>query len=104
MSYETEFIKFWEFVKIINWDRIIKSKQRYNVKDLIIGAAPYFTWKEYLSFYKIYRCYYNVLDSKFKDIALNLSISYDGYDDLISSIIGRGYEVYSKVDENEFIR
>lgn len=104
MSYQSEFIKFWEFVKIINWDQMIKSKQRYNVNDTIMKAAPYFTWEEYLSFYKIYRCYYNVLDSKFKDTVLNLSISDDGYCDLISSIIGKGYEVYSKIDEEEFIR
>lgn len=101
--------EFWRFVDCINWQNYITNGERYHTEEVILKhVAPNFTWEEYSSFEKIYKDMYHELTDRFHDTWLsdnyNFMPSDDGYTDLISSIIGKGYDFYSNIDVDKFVK
>lgn len=103
------FPEFWKFVECINWQQYITDNKRYNTEEIILTkVAPNFTWEEFASFELIYKELYHELTDRFHDIWLSDEYDFmpsdDGYTDLISSIIGKGWDFYSNVNEKDFIK
>jgi len=92
---------FWKFIKISDWNKIIKSRNNIGQKNktenfkLKIRVFKNFEYDTIMSFYDEYEKLYKELFNYFKPIWLDEKYnifmpSDDGYSDLISSVIGKG--------------
>ena len=108
--------EFWEMVKIVDWDKVIKEKSDWNRNSddaYIIGRISInrnsddaeqdakmrlyksFEYDEIEKFYDEYHDIQSELYEQLEDNWLNepgYGVSDDGYSDLLSSIIGKGKE------------
>jgi len=93
--------EFWKFIKISDWNKIIKSRNNFGFKNkteefkMKIRIFKNFEYDTFMNFYDEYHKLYKELFNYFKPIWLDdkyniFMPSDDGYSDLISSVIGKG--------------